>query len=157
MASYSATITSAERGGFTYMPWCFGVGFWHVGKDGGKLRWRAAVLSDFWIAFFTTSASVWSVEFAYIVKISFIIYIVRLDWMLVAMKRENWSKTISHVFNGRPLLFCERLSASILFYFSILTLHLHELLNVLQIEERSNISNWCIDLYWPLQFWRSRA
>ena len=69
---------------------------------------------------------------------------------------EAWKlkQTIAHVFNGGPFLFCERLSASILFYFSILTLHMHELLNVLQIEERSNISNWCIDLYWPLQFWR---
>ena len=56
--------------------------------------------------------------------------------MLVALKRENLSQTIEHVFNSGPLLFCERLSASIQFYFSILSLHMCELLNVLEIEQR---------------------
>ena len=67
--------------------------------------------------------------------------------MLVAVKRENLIRTIEHVFNGGPLLFCERLGASIYFYFSLLNLHVYELLSVLQTEQRSNILNLCIDLY----------
>lgn len=91
-------------------------------------------------------------EFAYIVIISFINDDVCLNWMLVALKCENWSRTIEHVSNSWPLLSCERMGASIQFNFSILSLHMYELLSILQIEQRSNIWNLCIDLYWPLQF-----
>ena len=32
---------SKIRGGFTYIPWCFGVGFWHVGKE-----WRQTTVTS---------------------------------------------------------------------------------------------------------------
>ena len=67
--------------------------------------------------------------------------------MLVAVKRENWSQTIEHVFNGGPLLFCERLGASINFSFSIPLCICMNLLSGLHIEQRSDIWNLCIDLY----------
>ena len=29
----TSSIWTLSRGGFTYIPWCFGIGFWHVGKE----------------------------------------------------------------------------------------------------------------------------